>query len=183
MLQRLKQKYKISKEIKVIKNKLKALTESFLGGKTIQELINDIDEPYKQYNEISKKILSDMGFYTAIQHQVAIRYSAADLIEIYNEVGLRTVNSVVNDSITLSEATDAVATALIEKIKNQPAAAQKEVLKQVFTKANMEEGLDAAIDVFKNRLKTAGKDSHLRKIVKQVLNTNLKSKQQLENNK
>lgn len=173
---------KKKQELEVIRDKLETLTESFLGGKTIQELINDIDEPYKQYNEISKKILSDMSFYTAIQHQVAIRYSAADLMEIYNEVGLRTVNSVVDDSITLSEATDAVANALIEKIKNQPAAAQKEVLKQVFTKANMKEGLDAAIDVFKNRLKTAGKDSHLRKIVKQVLGTNLKGKQQLENN-
>ena len=173
---------KKKRELENISNKLKDLTDDFLGGRTIQELINDIDEPYKQYNEISKKILSDMNFYTAIQHQLAIKYSAADIMKIYEAIGKETVNTVVNNPMTLSEATDAITKAIFDKIENQPATAQNKVITKIFTDANMQKGLDAAVGVFKKRLRSASKDSHLRKIVKQVLNENLTAQQQMENN-
>lgn len=173
---------KKKRELENISNKLKDLTDNFLGGRTIQELINDIDEPYKQYNEISKKILSDMGFYTTIQHQLAMKYSAADIMKIYEAINKKAVNTVINDSMTLSEATDAVTKAIFEEIENRPASIQNKVITDIFTKANMQKGLNAAVGVFKKRLKSVSKDSHLRKIVKQVLNENLTAQQQIENN-
>lgn len=165
-------------ELETVGDKLKRLTDDFLGGKTIQELVNDIKEPYKQYNEISKEILTDIRFYQTIQHQVQIKYSVGELQSLTDTVGVEVSKYITDDSITLTEIANAVADTLIKQIGNKKVKEQKEELSKIFNSADFDaEAVTAALNSVKGRLGgAAGKNSPLlKKITKELIQNKFNS--------
>lgn len=171
-------------ELEYISKQLKKLTNDFLDGKTIQELVNDIKEPYKKYNKISKEILTDVNFYKVIQHQVAARYSTKDLQQLVGQAD-DIANYIANDTATLNDAADAVEQALIKKISNSSLGEQKESLTKIFKKAGLKEAaINAAVDSIKGKLGGGkyGRSPLLNKIVKQLISDNYENKNKMEQN-
>lgn len=171
-------------ELEYISKQLKRLTDDFLDGKTIQELVNDIKEPYKKYNKISKEILTDMNFYKVIQHQVVARYSTKDLQQLAGQAD-DIANYIAGDTATLNDAADAVEQALIKKISNSSLGEQKESLTKIFKKAGLKEAaINAAVDSIKGKLGGGkyGRSPLLNKIVKQLISDNYENKNKMEQN-